>query len=76
MSEDDDTENAAMTVEVTTDLSSEDESSVEGENDPSYLSEFTDERLDYLMELERARIDSLNPLERWAEQINPFWTEQ
>ena len=52
-----------------------DESSVEVENDPSYLSEFTDERLDYLMELERARIDTLSPLERLDEQIDPFWTE-
>ena len=53
-----------------------DESSVEVKYDLSYLSEFTDERLDYLMELERVRIDSLNPLDRWAEQFYPFWTEQ
>ena len=40
------------------------------------LSEYTDERLNCLIELEKTRINSLTPLEKWAEQFYPFWIER
>ena len=58
-----------------------------GENETDYVAmssrqsseesseDISDVRLDYLIELEQTWINSLIPLEKWAEQYYPFWIE-